>query len=279
VWVASTGRLSTGWGKLLALVLGVVVLVGAVTGGIVHLVERQSPVAIQSPAVANSKLYAAAAASGSFHYVNSSLEVVGGRTETSTSIGDAGRDQGVQYMIGAQGAFEVIVVDSMAYMKADLSALENVLGLSPTVAAPYVDRWISLAPTDAPYKAVAADVTSETTWDDPATSVTDALPQQPASVSGLFMLNGRSVQSVIYLLQGSDGQTGASYAGTEIAIFAATDPHLPSVINEHLSGTVDQQPSTEGSRVSFSRWGELVSVKPPTQSIPYSSLPPATSAA
>jgi hypothetical protein len=280
VWAVRADGPAEGRGKLVALVIGAVVLVAAVTGGIVHFTGNSAhPVAIQSPAEANSKLYAAAVASGSFHYVSVESSVVGGQTETATQHGDAGRNQGVQYTTSPQGDFEVIVVGSMAYMKADATALGNVFGLSPSEAASLANRWMSFVSSDVPYKAIAADVTSETTWSDPSSSVTDQLPQTPVAASGLFTLNGTSVQSVTYSLHGSSTTSDASYTGTETAIFSATTPHVPAVVTEHLSGTADQQASTSATRVTFSQWGASVSVKAPTGSIPYSSLPQPTTIA
>jgi hypothetical protein len=263
-----------------ALTVSALVLVGAITGGIIHFTESGvPPVAIQSPAEANSKLYAAAVASGSFHYVDSSTATGGGQRITSTQHGDAGRNEGVQYMNSMAGNYEVIVVASMAYMKADATALENLLGLSPSPATSLANRWISFKPSDAPYKATAADVTSETTWDDPSTSMTDELPQTPVSVSGLFTRDGASVQSVTYSLHGTDSAADTSYSGSETATFAATDPHLPSAVDERLTGAANDQTTTATADVTFSQWGESVIVKAPTGSIPYSSLPQPTTIA
>jgi hypothetical protein len=274
VWAVSADSPAKGRGKLVALVIGVVVLVVAVTGGIVHITESGAhPVAIQTASEANAKLYAAAVASGSFHYQDSSTATGGGQRLTSTQYGEAGRNEGIQYLKSAEGSYEVIVVDSMAYMRADGMALENLLGVPPSLAASLANRWISFAPSDAPYQATAADVTTETTWNNSSTSMTDELPQTPVSVSGVFTQDGNPVQSVTYSLRGSDSATHASYSGMEMATFAATDPHLPSGITEQLTGTANGQASTETSHVTFSQWGESVSVQAPTGSIPYSSLP------
>ena len=280
VWGPGASHAAPGRGKLAALVVGVVVLVGALVGGLVLLTtHRTASAAITSPTEANSKLYAAAVDSGSFHYVSDSSGVVGGRAVTGTQSGDVGQGQGVQYMTSAIGDFEVIVVGSAAYMKANLQMLENMLGYSPSVAAPYVDRWIAFVPSDSLYKSVAADVTSETTWDNSSASPLDGLPQTPVSVSGLFTLNGGSVQTVRYALDGTNAASNARYRGTESITFAATGPHLPRTATEQLSGTVGQQASTSSNRTTFSNWGEPVDVKAPTTSIPYSTLPGATTTA
>ena len=272
--IGATGRPSKGRAKLAALIVGLVVLVGAMTGGaLVVFNSGSSSGAIRSPAAANSALYAAAVASGSFHYTGVSSGEVGGRAVTATQIGDVGRAEGVQYQTSALGDYEVIVVNSMAYMKPDLTMLENEFGYSPSEAAPYVNRWISFTSSDSPYSSVAADVTMETTWNNPSESPTDGLPHTPESVSGVSTLNGRSVQSVRYSLHGTTKAASASYSGTETIFFSTTGPHLPTQLTGQLSGAINQQSTSETLKVTFSRWGEPVSITTPTGSIPYSTLP------
>ena len=255
-------------------------LLGSVAGGVVIATNHTSASsAIQSPTEANSVLYAAAVASGSLHYTNISSGSVGGRVVAASQSGDIGRSEGVQYMASSLGDYEVIVINNMAYMKADLTMLENTFGYSPTEAAPYVNRWIGFAPTDSPYGAVAADVTVGTTWNNPSVSPTDDLPQTPEAVSGVSSLGGRSVQSVRYSLHGTNKASNASYSGTETISFSATDPHLPSSLTEQISGTSHQQSSTERVRMTFSGWGEAVSVTAPTGSIPFSTIPGPTATA
>jgi len=266
--------------RLATLVIGAVVVLAGGAYGAVHLAgDGTPPIAIQSPAEANSKLYAAAVEVGTFHYVSSSTEQIAGRTVTGTQSGDVGQSEGVQYLTSRVGDYEVIVVGSAAYMSADLATLENVLGYSAAEAAPFVHQWIAFAPSDAPYKAVAANVTTETTWTNSSTSPTDGLPQTPVSVTGVFTADGEPVQSVRYSIDGGNAAAGDVYSGSESITFAATDPHLPRIATEHLSGTVDQRPTTSSTRTTFSHWGESVSVKAPTTTIAYSTLPqPSTTA-
>ncbi len=244
VWIAVTDRPATGRGKMTALLIGAVVLIAAVGGGVDRLVAGGStPSPIQSPAEANSMLFAAAVNSGSFHYVSASTDVGGGTSVTATQTGDVGQNEGVQYMNSAVGDYTVVVVGSAAYMKANLSMLENMLGYSPSEAAPFVNQWIAFGPSESLYKAVAADVTTETTWNNSSVSPTDQLPQTPESVSGLSTLDGESAQTVRYSLEGNDTTADTTYTGSESITFAATEPHLPLVVTERLSGMVGQQAS------------------------------------
>jgi hypothetical protein len=203
--------------------------------------------------------------------------VSGGRTQTATQRGDAGDGEGVQFSTGPLGDNEIIVIDSKAYMRADATMLENMFGYDIGEAAPYVDKWIAFSPTDSLYSTVAADVTTESIWGDSSSSPTDQLPQSPASVSGLSTSDGRTVQTVQYLLHGTNQTTKASFSGTEAITFLADQPHLPTALTEHLAGKSTQGASTVTDRVTFSQWGEHVNVQAPTTSIPFPDLPPPSS--
>ena len=236
-----------------------------------------APVIIRSPAEANTKVFAAAMASGSFHYQSVSSGTSGGASGTETESGDAGRGEGVQFMTSAFGDSEVIVVDSMAYMRGNATMLENMFGYTLGEAAPFVSRWIAFSPSDSLYRAVAADVTVDSLWGDPSLSPPDQLPQNPESVSGLSTVSGSPSQSVRYVLHGTNEAAKASYSGTETIVFSTNDPHLPSLLTEHLSTTSTQGASTDTTRVTFSHWGEPVTVSAPAATIPFSALPAPTS--
>jgi hypothetical protein len=265
-------------GIALRLVL-VIVMLGVVAGGIALAANSgRASAPLQSPTEANAKLHAAAMAAGSFHYKDVSTGSVAGNRASGTQTGDAGPTEGVQFLTSSVGDYEVIVVHSVAYMRADLPMLENTFGYSASEAAPYVNRWIQFGPSDAPYQAVAANVTSGSVWDDSSRSPTDQLPQTPQSVGTVSTLDGRSVQSVTYSLHGTSS-TNTSYAGTERIFFASSSPYLPYKITEQLSGTSNREPSIDTGTVTFSQWGEVVRVTAPLGAVTYSSLPrPATAA-
>jgi hypothetical protein len=255
----------------MALLIGLVVLVAAVFGGAVVIAHKSSsPAAIQSPAQANTGLYAAAVASGSFHYVDFSSGTDGGHPVTSSQSGDDGRTEGVQYNTSAFGDSEVIVINSMAYMRSDLTMLENTFGYSLGEAAPYVNRWIAFSPTDSLYSSIAADVTTGSTWGKPSLSPTDGLPHTPLSVSAV---SGQPLQSLRYSIRGTNRAANASYTGSESIAFSAVSPHLPSTLTEQVSGVVAHQSSSEVLKETFSHWGESVAIAAPTDTVPFSALP------
>lgn len=274
--VAPTSTARKGRAKV-GLLIGLVVLVGAVAGGVIFATQGNlTPAAIPSPTQANSDLYAAAMASGSFHYVVISSGKDAGHTAASTQSGDDSQNGGVQYNTDGPEQSEVIVANSKAYMRGNLDMLENSFGYSASEAAPYVGRWIAFSPTDAPFTSVAADVTTGSTWGNPSVSPTDELPHTPESVSNLSTSNGQSVQSVQYALHGTNGAAHVSYSGSEAILFSAAHPHLPVNLTEQLSLTANHQSSNEVVKVTYSRWGEPVTVASPPDSIPFSTLPAPT---
>ena len=109
----------------------------------------------QSPAQVNSAIFGAAMNSGSFHYVNINNSYTSGTDLKQTQIGDIGRDEGIQYTTGTLGKSEIIVLNNVAYMKGDESALKYQLGYSQREATAYENRWISFTASDSAY----ADVT------------------------------------------------------------------------------------------------------------------------
>jgi hypothetical protein len=262
-----------GRGKLVALLAGLVVLLGGVTGGLVIANHHgTTAAAFQSPSEANAALYAAAIESGSFHYTDTSSVSTGGVTVTANQSGDVGRNQGTQTMTSPVGDYEVIVAGSRAYMKGNAMALENMFGYGASVANVYANRWIGFTSSDGPYSAISADVTTGSTWGNPTVSPSNGMPHIPESVTGITTLNGQSVQSVVYAQSGTSRSSDTSYTGTETITFATAAPHLPVSLTERLSGTTEQQTATSTVNVAFSRWGEPVNVTVPTGAIPYSSL-------
>ena len=264
--------------KFVILACATIALVCAVVAGLLLVTGAgPSPQLIQSPAVANANVFASAVASGGFHYASVSSGTVGGIPQMVTQSGDAGNGEGIQFMTSVVGDNEVIVIGSKVYMKADVTMLENMLGYSVGEAAPYAGRWIAFSPSDPWYRSVGAGVTVGSIWGDSSESPTDQLPQHPESVSGLSTSSGIPSESVRYALHGVDQAASASYTGTETITFSAHEPHLPSILTEHLSGTTTHGPSTGTDRVTFTNWGEPVDVQPPSASIPFSTLPPPSS--
>jgi hypothetical protein len=260
-------------GHKIAVVVASVVL-GAAVGGFLVL-ARGGPIGFTSPPAANAALFAAAQAAGSFHYAGTTTGSEGGSVVNGTVSGDSGRTEGIQFLTSNVANYEVIVVNSVAYMKPDLRALENSFGYTASEAAPYANRWIELTPADAPYKGVADGVTTGSDWGDASQSPSDNLSHTPQAVSPVSTMNGHPVQTVHYSMNGSvPGSVGGRYSGTESITFAAGSPHVPYSLTEHLTGTASGMPATNDATATFSNWGEAVHVAIPADAIAFSSLPP-----
>jgi hypothetical protein len=261
-------------------VVAPIVLVVALGVGAFVAFGDSGPSGFSSASAASIALFAAAQNSGSFHYAGRTTGSEGGTVVTANVSGDAGRTEGIQYLTSNVATYEVIVINSSAYMKPDINALENQFGYPASVAATYANRWIALTPSDAPYKGVAEGVTSGSDWDDASHSPVDSAAHTPQSVSPVATVNGRSLQTVTYSMSGAgQGSSGGRFAGHERIVFNATAPHVPYSVTQHLAGTADRSPATNDVVATFSNWGEPVSVTAPSGAIPFSSLPPVPTSA
>jgi hypothetical protein len=204
---------------------------------------------------------AAARRSGSFHYVSVSSST-GPQGGTQRTVGDAGPDGGRQVITDGNQRFTVVVTGTSCYIEGNAAALTANLGLSATTAAAHAGRWISLAPADPPYAAVYAAVTASSALADNITMT--ARQERPVTTAGRRRI--RTVVGVITPVHVA-GQTIAIKGTATLAVAVAS--HLP--IRYAQRGTVDRQRTT--SELTFSRWGERVTVTAPTGAVPYSSLP------
>lgn len=206
---------------------------------------------------------AAAEAAGSFHYVSTSTS----STSTSSSltqqtVGDAGSTEGTQVITISGDTFYVDVVGSTAYFEGDASAMVSILGVPVSVAEDYAGKWISLVSGDAPYQSVEIAVTTSSALDQ---NVTFA-PKRELGSSRIDGTTGVGLQGPMTPV---DGQAAH---GTATLYVAATGRHLPLRYLE--SGTVGSGSNASKLKfsITFSGWGENVSVPVPAGAVPFSSL-------
>jgi hypothetical protein len=164
---------------------------------------------------------------------------------------DSGLAAGRQtFTIGAAHA-TVVLINDVAYVKADAPALHDYFGL-PSSSASFAGKWISIRPTDHQYVAVTAGV-----------RLGDALKQDmigpPFVPDAPTVLDGRRV-IVIRGIAHSPG--GATVSGTL---------YVP------VSGTVlpvafDLSAATITDRSVFSRWGIAATLTVPPNPIAFSSI-------
>jgi hypothetical protein len=237
--------------------------VGVVLSGGPGTTVSSLPPATASPGVSQllRTSVAAARSAGSFHYVATS-KVTGSQGYSQKTVGDAGADSGRQDITVGTQKFTVLVVGTACYLEGNASALEANLGLSSTAASAHAGQWISLARTDAPYASVYAAVTAPS-------ALTDNITITPTSQLPTTRLDGRRVQTITGTIASIKigGQTIAPKGTATLAVRTAT-PHLPVRYAER--GTQGRQKSV--SSVTFSRWGEAVTITAPSGAVPYASL-------
>ena len=185
---------------------------------------------------------------GSFHLRATTVH----RGATVVFVQDVGRTAGVQDItIGAQRA-RILVINGVAYLRANRPALVQFMGFPSAVADRLHDRWVSFMPTDAPFTDIAASVTLDSALNEIAIKGAVTLTKQ-TSVLG---------QRVV-------GLTGnAVMSGTETLYVPASETPLP--VQEILSANGDRE------TITFSKWGEIVRVTKPSGAIAFSSVVPSS---
>ena len=195
---------------------------------------------------------------GSFHYVSQFTS----QGVTQTTDGDAGRASGKQVITIGSDTFTVLVVGSACYFQGNARQLVDQLGLPAPLAAAHAGQWISLAPGDAPYPSVYVAVTTRSALD---ANITFA----PRRESGTSRRAGYRVLGVTGPMTNVtvNGQSHRQ-RGTADLYITTSRPHLPVQYTE--KGKIDKVAST--LVMTFSRWGEAVSVTAPTGAVSYASL-------
>ena len=242
-----------------------VVVVGLLVGGGVVLftgpgttTSASTPAGPAAKRLVTSSL-AAARRAGSFSYVSRSTA----KGYSQLTVGDAGPTSGRQQITVNAHTFTVLVIGSACYFQGDAVSVTQQLSVPAAQASAYAGRWISLAPSDAPYPQVYAAVTA-------ASAIADNVAFRPQRETGISRLAGRRVVGVTGAMTNITvaGQTQVS-KGTATLEVAATKSHLPARYTEN--GTVDGAHTV--FTMTFSHWGRAIAVTAPTGALSYASIP------
>jgi hypothetical protein len=198
---------------------------------------------------------AAAKKSGAAHYILKSVGPTKGELQMVT--GDSGIADGRQVIIGAGARWEALVVNGKVFISGDAKGLEDE-GFPSSVAVTYANKWISIAPTDSPYKSVIAELALY-----PA--LEDLSPTGKLTLTAPTTLDGRRVIGVRGSVRTSKGSTAK---GTVILYVSTTSPTVPVA----YSATASDQGQTAVETGTFSDWGEVVHFTAPTQSVAFSKI-------
>ncbi len=199
---------------------------------------------------------------GSFHYV--SRFISGGMTQTT--VGDAGSSSGTQAITIGSDTFTVLVSGSACYFKGDERQMVEQLGLPVAIASAHAGQWISLAPGDVPYQSVYVAVKTRSAL---YSNIAFA-PHREAGTSTkagyrVVAITGPMVNQIV------GGQTQKA-KGTATLYVTASHPHLPVQYTESGTITADGQSAKSTLVITFSRWGEAVTVSAPPGAVSYASL-------
>jgi len=229
----------------LVLAVSLVVVLGRSTGGL------SGKTATQVLALT----VAAAKSQGSVHL---------GNTNTSGPAGggtyDVSASEGQQTVTGGtQGNADLLVVPAHGYLKGDAAFLQNSFGFPASVASLYAGKWISFVPSDPGYQQVVDGDTL-------SSALVESSPTGALTLTLTRTLDGQTVEGVSGGLPHDISQAGAK--GSQVLYVSTTAPYLP--VEVVTSGSLDGQSGT--TVVTFSRWGESISIVAPSGATPVSSI-------
>lgn len=206
---------------------------------------------------------AAAGQAGSFHYVSTSTSASStAPTVTQRTVGDAGSNGGTQAITLSGDTFSVVVLGTTAYFRGDGPAMALNLGIPATVAQTYAGKWISLVAGDGPYQSVQVAVTAASALQQNVTfTAHDELPA--STMAGRRVIALRGPMAAV---------AGQAAHGTATLYVSASGRHLPVRYVERGTLGAGSGRSALDFSITFSAWGEPVSVSAPPGAIPFSSL-------
>jgi hypothetical protein len=196
---------------------------------------------------------AAAQTAGTAHYVLSAVP------NSQSIVGDASQTEGQQSVTEGSQHIQVIYVGGVAYVRGDAGGLNLAMGLTPTVAAKYANKWIAVHSTDSIYTSIKAAVLLSGTVDelDPTGTLTLTAP---TTVAG---------RQAVGVKGGLPGPSQSGVNGTATLYVAASHPTVPL----KLTATAKQGTKRITELGVFSDWGKPLNLRPPAGAIAYSSLP------
>ena len=215
------------------------------------------------PASASARLRAAQAAlrgAGTVH-----IDVTSGVSGTSVQFSDDSAANGGRQLVtfNKTGHATILFIPGTAYLKADAPPLEGFMGCDQAQAEAAANRWIYLRPGD---KFCGTDYDT----------VTDGITL--SSVAGeLAMKNGTATTTATATMAGQrvvgvQGQPsgGQLPASAKEVLYLTDDARLRPVLSEQTAAGIK-------SEVSFSEWGEQLTLTAPKGAVPASSITPASS--
>jgi hypothetical protein len=197
---------------------------------------------------------AAARREGSVHLSESDKPTGGGTY-------DVGSNRGKQTIAdGSEGNAALLVLPGIAYLKGDSAFLQDQLGLSISDASLYAQHWISFLPNDPAY-----DYQQLVQGDTLGSALSESVPSGHLTQTSERTIDGESVVGV----SGSAGGSLPKGAKESAVLYVSTAaPYLPVEFVE----TGAYEGRTGDSTLTFSNWGEPISVAAPGHVTPESAI-------
>jgi hypothetical protein len=210
--------------------------------------------AISAPRLLSAAL-AALRAGGSVHVDITSIAHGGSVAFSDDATGRGGRQD---ITIDGTGHATILLIGGVDYVRADAQALQGFFEVPLAQAEQAAGRWISLRPGEKLGTSTYDDVTAGITLSSVATELQVG---NPLSKTAPATVAGQPVIGVQAPLPASDGLRGA-----KVVLYVTDDAALRPVRYELVGGGSTQ------NTISFSRWGEKLSLAAPAGAVPASSL-------
>jgi len=209
-----------------------------------------SSASTQSPSVLVRVALNNAVNSGWVHEVSTGR----GSGHSLSMVNDIGASEGRQVIDSDGARSTVLVINNMAYINGDTAAIANYFQLQTSNPQEFAGQWISIPPSETSYfSAVSASVTLASDFHN--VSFGGPFTERPETA-----LQGVEVHPIVGHVSGPNG--GKDVPAT--LYVASTGRTLPM----ELSASDGKFSET----VKWSRWGELVTLPLPSQTIPISTV-------
>ena len=215
------------------------------------------------PASASARLGAAQdalRAAGTVH-----VDVTSSASGASVQFSDDSAASGGRQLVtfDKTGHATILFIPGTAYLKADAPTLEGFMGCDQAQAEAAANRWIYLRPGDkfcgTDYGTVTDGITLSSVAGELAMKNGTATSTAPATMAGQRVVGVQGTPS--------GGQLPAS---AKEVLYLTDDARLRPVLSEQTAAGIK-------SEVSFSEWGEQLTLTAPTGAVPASSITPASS--
>jgi hypothetical protein len=211
--------------------------------------------AATSPSVA-SILKAAKVAIVKQNGVHVTVRTVSGKTVSSV-IADIGKANGSETYVSGSESFTITVTPTYAYLSGSQKGLTTLMGLTSAEQKKIGKQSMAMKKGTSYYTTFKSNLTSGTTF-------ASLLP----TAKGTKLLSARDKRTNGFQLKWTVKATSTQPSATTVMTFSSGKSTLP--IKDAVST------STGKSETTFSKWGEKVSVKIPTSTIPYAQVIPAS---